>query len=159
MAKRKNETPKVIHPNSLENLKSNYFPPNKSGNPNGRPPSLVKAILKEFNEGDGDNKPLTKKDIYDTLFALTLKSEKEIEALCKSNDIPVFIKILCGGLKGKNKYYILRDTFDRIFGKPSNTSILAEDADNPLSSPIIQILSVTSGLPPLHDHIDPNRSE
>lgn len=147
---------KKISPNSLKNLVP--FEKGVCPNPKGRPKKFITAILEEMHGENGEHK-VSRAEVYDLLLAMAFMETSELEALEKSKESPTIVKITAKALKGKNAYFVLRDTLDRLFGKPTTTQVIAGDAERPLAPVPIVINSVLSGLPPAHNHIEDGSDE
>ena len=100
--------------NSLKNLIP--YKPGKTGNPNGRPRTLSKAI--KAIPKDAQQK------IYSILYtALTFNNVQEATEYIRQQDCTDFrygfiLQIAIRELTGKKGWQALQDILDRLFGKP-----------------------------------------
>ena len=92
------------------------YKPGQTGNPNGRPPKLAKA-LKSIPKDAQER-------IYGVLFtALTFKNVKEAMEYIREQESTEIkygfvLQIAIKALAGKNGFLALMDIMDRLFGKP-----------------------------------------
>lgn len=96
------------------------YKPGETGNPNGRPRKLSKAIK--------SIPPDAQEKIYAILFtAMTFKNVREATAYIQSQDSTDFkygfiLQIAVKTLAGKNGWLALNDILDRLFGKPRQSA-------------------------------------
>jgi hypothetical protein len=162
------ETPpkKQSNPNSLKNLeKGKKFLPGETGNPNGRPPkdALPKKLINDFLAdtfgGDLEGLP-SKEELYQTMIAVLLSSPNRLAAIKKNLKVyPQYVGLMVKKATGPHGYYFLQTALDRNYGLPTNKSVLAGDAENPLPQLQINYNVINSGLLPGLDHLDPNNKE
>lgn len=104
------------NPNAKDNLRP--FPKGVSGNPNGRPRSLVKLVKELPVEAQTD--------IYGVLYhAISLRNENEARAYLEQMDrdprvgkYGIILQMAIKALTGPRGWETLNDIMDRLFGKP-----------------------------------------
>lgn len=150
---------KPQHPNSMKNLDKGGWKENQSGNPAGRPKRVINAVIEEVFGKDGKNK-VTKQEVAETMFALLLNTEKQLEEKATHSESLMLVKVLSQKLLDPDfAYTAVRDTLDRLFGKPTTTQVIAGDAERPLTPTPIVFNTIVSGLPPGHNHIENGADE
>lgn len=148
-----------MNPKSLENLKKGGWKEKQSGNPAGRPKRVINAIIEEVFGKDGEHQ-VTKQEVRDTMFALLLNTEEQLQQKTNNPQTIMLVKVLSQKMLDPDFAYIaIRDTLDRLFGKPTTTQVIAGDAERPLAPVPIVINSVVSGLPPAYNHIEDGSDE
>lgn len=93
------------------------FLPGQSGNPDGRPPKLLRNVNDELRaKGFEPVKPSQIAEAFETLLNLPIE---EIQILEAKPDIPYFLRIICKRLtSGETDVEALDKLLDRAIGKP-----------------------------------------
>lgn len=113
------------NPKAKDNLRP--FPKGVSGNPNGRPKKLSKAI-KSIPES-------AQREIYGVLHhAICLNNEVEARAYLEQANQDArlgrygfILQVAIKALTGSNGWSVLNDILDRLFGKPTQTTDVSAD--------------------------------
>lgn len=120
---------KVRKPNPIPNNKP--FPPGVSGNPNGRPPKLLKNIMDQL-KANGYTRvgPSQVHDAYEII--LNLDSDQLLQ-YANDNKIPILLRIVATSmLDKKNRMEMLENMLDRAHGKSKQSvGVVLEDNKAP----------------------------
>ena len=105
----------MANPNIGKEGEKYQFKKGESGNPNGRPPKLLNAILKDLkSKGYKEIKADNVKEAYQWLLALPLNELKDI---VEDEDQPILLNIVAGEMLSKNGAFMLEKVLDRAQGK------------------------------------------
>ena len=105
----------------------------KSGNPSGRPRSVLKRL--EDQVGVSFNISLSKDDKYQILESLLEMSYADLGKIATDPECPVFIMSIAKGIERdiKNgKTYTVSELFDRFFGRAKQTQEVTGAGGSPL---------------------------
>lgn len=93
------------------------WPKGVSGNPKGRPPLLVKQILKDFKDAGIDR--LTKLDVIESIEILFNSTDQKIKEVAQDENAPIFIRIAARHMiKAGNRENVFELLLSRAYGKP-----------------------------------------
>ena len=94
----------------------NQFEPGESGNPKGRPPKLLRHVLKELKEKGYE--PVTKAQVREAYEMLINMTEDEIVAACFNKKLPMLLRIVGRAMLQKGKgFEVIERMIDRSHGK------------------------------------------
>jgi len=95
----------------------------ESGNPNGRPPSVLVRIREEI--GIDFTTTIPKAELYQAIASMMELTSTDLKALFEHPSTPVFVRIVAKGLHDDMRTGNMRsltEILDRIYGKPEQSS-------------------------------------
>lgn len=110
--------PKKMNPNSLANLEKGKWPPGKSGNPNGRPKSLLNKLKETLSMSQDEviGGKLDKSDYQAIALWLMELSQDQLKKLVKDDKTPAVVIILARAIQRDMSKGGL-NAFDNIYKK------------------------------------------
>ncbi|MBL7795372.1 MAG: hypothetical protein JNJ90_02620 [Saprospiraceae bacterium] len=114
------------------NRVGNRFLPGQSGNPAGRPVSIVTYLSEYYPEMQGTT--LTKGEAAKLLVCLSSLPMPDVRRLASSEDVPAFLALAAKAIETSHRngdLAALNSILDRLFGRPSQP--LGNDEENPLT--------------------------
>ncbi len=115
---------KTAREKQLEALKPTMWERGQpSPNPNGRPRRVLRQL--EEKVGIEFSVSLSKEDKFQIIESLLELSVDDLEKIAKDRSAPAFVVTVAGALRDdiqKRRMYSAESIFDRIFGKPKQTT-------------------------------------
>lgn len=96
-----------------------------SGNPKGRPPSIVTKLNNRLKKGGYE--PLRQSQVRDTYLVVATLTQDRLEQLSEDPKAPMFARLAARELLGKNGFEAMELILDRMHGKPTQTTIVNAD--------------------------------
>ena len=123
--------------NQDANLQIGMWQRGQSGNPNGRPRRALRQLEEKI--GIEFSVTLSKEDKFQIIESLLELSVKDLTAIEKDKNAPAFVVTIAGALCddiAKKRIYTAESIFDRMFGKPKQSTELS-NPDGTLKQTII----------------------
>ena len=111
----------------IAGLKKGMIPKGKSGNPNGRPRSTIRTMIKEFQDAGliiPTNEEIGKMYLY-----IASLSEEELKKLLGNKDLPMITRIIARGILSKKGLDVVDKIVDRAYGKQQHIDITTNGKD------------------------------
>lgn len=127
--KNSRKTAKARKPNPIKNNKP--FPPGTSGNPKGRPPKLLKAMMDDLrSKGYERVSPSQIKDAFEVIMNL---DRKQLLKYAVADNVPVILNVVAYAMLDKQKrVQMLELMLDRAHGKAKQqVGVVHEDNKAP----------------------------
>jgi len=131
----------VGNPNLAEEGKPYRWQKGMSGNPDGRPPDMLKQLMKRANVEF--NVELTKKDKYRILESMMEMSVNQLMKLGKDKDCPIFMAGIAKAMYtdfNNGKTPMLDKLFDRFFGRAAQPLTHGVDPDLPAGTTAVKFV-------------------
>lgn len=111
----------------LANLEKGKIPKGKTGNPNGRPRSTIRTMIKEFEDAGlvvPSNEEIGKMYLY-----IATLSEEELKKLLGDKDLPMMTRIIARGILSKKGLDVVDKIVDRAYGKMQHIDVTTNGKD------------------------------
>ena len=96
--------------------KDTQFKKGESGNPNGRPPKLLKHLNEELKEKGFE--PVSESQVVETYLTILNMDKETILKLIKQDKVPSLFEIAAKGIGGKQGLQAVEKLLERALGKP-----------------------------------------
>lgn len=112
-----------------EDIVKHQFKKGQSGNPKGRPPKVLSAVLKELTEAGYER--VTQAMVIEAYEILLGLPRPELAKVANDENQPAVVRIVARAMLSKNKSYeVLEKMLDRAQGRPKQ-SVEAELSGGP----------------------------